>query len=253
MCEEGMHIGGLWLGRCSGDGYSGRYLEGTIDEIRVWTRARSQDELFESMGVPLNAADNRGLLFYFPMDEAGMEMGANVIESRALNWFGVLGNSRGGGRPHWSVSQAPLSCTTGNRAPVCKRLASGDAFAATSGTAYAGDEDQWSVDQVATYVLLSAVLSALVAFTVTYTQLTGRYPPAMTACLGGVHQLVGSASGYQVASMQSPQSVPPSADWRWAQPARPDQQVAHASGGGGVTDGGGSTAETPPPRSYGGV
>ena len=55
LCEEGMHIGGLYC--CSGGGYSGRYLHGTMDEIRIWTRARSRHEIESAMHRPLNAGD----------------------------------------------------------------------------------------------------------------------------------------------------------------------------------------------------
>ena len=68
LCEEGMHVGGLYC--CSGGGYTGRYLNGTIDELRVWTRALSPKELNDKMRTPLAAGDEDGLLFYFPMDEA---------------------------------------------------------------------------------------------------------------------------------------------------------------------------------------
>ena len=63
-----MHVGGLYC--CSGGGYSGRYLNGTLDELRVWTRALSSKEINDKMGVPLLAGDEEGLLFYFPLDEA---------------------------------------------------------------------------------------------------------------------------------------------------------------------------------------
>ena len=68
LCEEGMHIGGLYC--CSGGGYTGRYLNGTLDELRVWTRALDATELGAKMRTPLAAGDEEGLLFYFPLDEA---------------------------------------------------------------------------------------------------------------------------------------------------------------------------------------
>jgi hypothetical protein len=68
LCEEGMHVGGLYC--CSGGGYTGRFLNGTIDELRVWSRALSAKEVGEKMRTPLAAGDEEGLLFYFPLDEA---------------------------------------------------------------------------------------------------------------------------------------------------------------------------------------
>ena len=38
-----MHVGGLYC--CSGGGYTGRYLNGTLDELRVWTRALTTKEV----------------------------------------------------------------------------------------------------------------------------------------------------------------------------------------------------------------
>ena len=49
------------------------------------------------MRHPLDGQNQNGLLFYFPLDEAGMEIGSNVVQSRALGWFGMLGNVVGGG------------------------------------------------------------------------------------------------------------------------------------------------------------
>ena len=51
-------------------GYTGRYLNGTLDELRVWTRALDSTEIMEKMSKPLAAGDETGLLFYFPLDEA---------------------------------------------------------------------------------------------------------------------------------------------------------------------------------------
>ena len=84
LCEEGMHIGGLYC--CGGGGYTGQYFNGTIDEIRVWTRPLLRTELAQRMYVPLAPAEHEALLLYFPLDDAGMEMGANAVESRALQW-----------------------------------------------------------------------------------------------------------------------------------------------------------------------
>ena len=117
LCEEGLQLGGFYC--CSGGGYTGRYLNGTLDEVRVWTRARTAEELRATMHTPLQAQDEAGLLLYYPFDEAGMEMGSNVVESRALFWYAILGNAMGSGRPTWTVSGAPLTCAAGSRAPPC--------------------------------------------------------------------------------------------------------------------------------------
>ena len=84
LCEEGMHIGGLYC--CQGGGYTGRFFSGAIDEVRVWTRELPPQEITSRMHTPLQAQDQQQLLFYFPLDDAGMEMGSNVVESKALEW-----------------------------------------------------------------------------------------------------------------------------------------------------------------------
>ena len=74
-----------------------------------------------------------------------METGANVVESRALPWYAMLGNAAGNGRPSWTVSDSPLSCTRDSHAPICRRLATGDGmdgFLATLGTAGRGAGDE---------------------------------------------------------------------------------------------------------------
>ena len=54
LCEEGLQLGGFC---CSGGVYTGRYLNGTLDEVRVWTRARTAEELRATMHTPLQAQD----------------------------------------------------------------------------------------------------------------------------------------------------------------------------------------------------
>lgn len=79
----------------------------------MWTRPRTASEIRLRAGRPLRAADEDGLLFYFPLDEPGTDTGSVVIESRAYPWFGIFGNSAGEGRPAWIVSTAPINCLVG--------------------------------------------------------------------------------------------------------------------------------------------
>ena len=253
LCEEGMHIGGLYC--CSGGGYSGRYLNGTLDEIRIWTRALSPKELQQNMYTPLAPGDEPGLLFYFPLDEAGMESGANVVESRALNWYGILGNAKGGGRPKWTVSDAPLSCTAGSRAPICRKLAGqpettptslfpqlGGATAVSSRLASIQDDEDVSVLSVLFLVFMTMVASGTAAATLTYISLKGEPPPMITEVARRFNALVGRQGGSYAAAGRS------DSDWRWAQPQRRDQMPPAQS----AVEGGG--AQPPkPPSSYGGV
>ena len=242
LCEEGMHIGGLYC--CSGGGYTGRFLNGTLDELRIWSRALPLPELREKMYRPLNAGENKGLLFYFPFDDAGMESGANVVESRALPWYGILGNARGGGRPAWTVSSSPLSCTKDNKAQVCLSLAGGElsssaplgalgspststAASITNGVPPADghDDDQVSFAAVLFLLVLTAITSALVAGTLTYMSLQGALP----SMVSNPFSSAGSAArnGYGASSGMgtfSARTAPPGHDWRWAAPPRQDQQ-----------------------------
>ena len=135
LCEEGMQIGGLYQ-QNTGGGYTGRFFSGTIDEVRVWTRELGKTEIVERMRKPLQAQDEQKLLFYFPFDDAGMDMasseGSIVVFSKALDWPGMLGTSRGTNRPHWSVSNAPLTCTANSRAPACLLQWAGSAAGGTA-------------------------------------------------------------------------------------------------------------------------
>lgn len=92
---------------------SPRGLRIRFRQVRVWTRPRTASEIRLRAGRPLRAADEDGLLFYFPLDEPGTDTGSVVIESRAYPWFGILGNSAGEGRPAWIVSTAPINCLVG--------------------------------------------------------------------------------------------------------------------------------------------
>lgn len=259
LCEEGMHIGGLYC--CSGKGYTGRYFNGTLDEVRVWTRALPQAELARKRSVPLAAGDETGLLFYFPLDEAGMETGANVVESRALPWYAILGNAQGGGRPAWTVSSAPLTCAVDSHAPICKRIdgvpesfaatqgspAYGRGVAALYGSTYEGD-DEASVSAMMFLVFVIAAMSAGVAATVTYTSIKGELPPSVAKASDAIMAvpqwvsektgvpLNGGGPGYAAAAAGSGGA----GDWRWASPPR-EGEPAEASAAG-------TPPSAPPPQ-----
>ena len=51
MCEEGMHIGGFY--QPGGRGYTGQFFHGVIDEVRVWQKPRTQEELKMFKDIPL--------------------------------------------------------------------------------------------------------------------------------------------------------------------------------------------------------
>ena len=134
LCEEGMHIGGFYQsgGRVGHKGYTGHFFDGVIDEVRVWQRPRTVVEINMFMAVPLRPSDftapDKGLLFYFPFDERGVDSGQEmiVVESRAYPWFGLLGNSTGAGRPVWVESEAPLKCMVDSLARPCIEVGMGN-------------------------------------------------------------------------------------------------------------------------------
>lgn len=185
MCEEGMHIGGFY--QPGGRGYTGQFFHGVIDEVRVWQKPRTQEELKMFKDIPLRPKDHMtphgGLLFYFPFDEQGMDSGQEmvVVESRAYPWFGQLGNSSGKGRPLWVESGAPLRCMVDSLARPCVEAGVGnlrEVYAAGTGSGGSGGAAagsatgtglmrRYSRGAMASAVLLSMLLSAAVSVALT--------------------------------------------------------------------------------------
>jgi len=226
-----MQIGGLYC--CGGEGFSGKYFSGTLDEVRVWSRALKNDEIAARMDTPLYAGDEDKLLFYFPMDEAGMEMGANVVESKALYWYGILGNALGGGRPVWTDSGSPLTCAAASKAPPCVKEAD---VGFTGFLPVTATKRSYSFSTAVVLVLFAAALAAALASISTYASITGDLPPALgnvcSACAGLL------PFGYTRASA-GPMDRP--GDWTWANPPREVGQPTPKPTG------------PPAKRSYGGV
>jgi hypothetical protein len=183
MCEEGMHIGGFY--QPGGRGYTGQFFHGVIDEVRVWQKPRTQEELKMFKDIPLRPKDHMshaGLLFYFPFDEQGMDSGQEmiVVESRAYPWFGQLGNSSGKGRPLWVESGAPLRCMVDSLARPCVEAGVGnlrEVYAAGTGGGRGGApagsatgtglKRRYSRGAMASAVLLSMLLSAAISVALT--------------------------------------------------------------------------------------
>ncbi|KAL1520545.1 hypothetical protein AB1Y20_022121 [Prymnesium parvum] len=118
LCDEGLHMGGFY--QSGGKGYTGQFMQGNLDEVRIWKAPRSREAISSKRSVPLIPGDEPDLLFYFPFDEVGMESGSIVVESKAYPWFGILGNSKGHGRPARIESTAPISCLPGSKAAPCQ-------------------------------------------------------------------------------------------------------------------------------------
>ena len=76
-----------------GSDYGGRYFNGKIDEIRLWSIARTQDEIVSSMNVSLNG-DEPGLVAYYNFNEGS---GNQIIDQTGNNHNGSIN-----GNPTWS-------------------------------------------------------------------------------------------------------------------------------------------------------
>ena len=234
MCEEGMQIGGFYC--CGGGGYTGSFLNGTIDEVRVWTTPVPQADIRARMRSPLDPS-LANLLFYFALDEAGMEQGANVIESRALPWFGMLGNSQGAGRPKWTVFAAPLSCTPGSRAYACSSATGGPLR--VGGPSWAVSGGGYSFGALVVAALLAATATGALAVLLTHAAVRGH--PAPLPSVTDIAQsgqrwvaenvgAVGGASG-RAAPPAPSDGAPPGVDgWKWAGP--PPRHAPTSSSGG---------------------
>ena len=60
-------------------GFSGRYWEGAIDEVRIWNVVRTQQELVDNASIELNGDEN-GLVLYLPMNEGSGNTTVNVVD-----------------------------------------------------------------------------------------------------------------------------------------------------------------------------
>ncbi|OQX25389.1 MAG: hypothetical protein BWK80_15880, partial [Desulfobacteraceae bacterium IS3] len=83
------------------------YLNGKLDEVRIWNTARSQTDIQNNMHNTLNPSSEANLVAYYRFDQAG---GATLTDYTAGNYHGTLVNS-----PTWTASGAmcpfPISAT----------------------------------------------------------------------------------------------------------------------------------------------
>ncbi|MBT4504674.1 MAG: T9SS type A sorting domain-containing protein [Gemmatimonadetes bacterium] len=82
-------------------GYSGTYagdcwLDGDIDEVRIWDVARTQEQLLADMFHPISP--RTGLIGYWRFDEGS---GSTTADLSGNNHHGQLTNYRGSGQPAW--------------------------------------------------------------------------------------------------------------------------------------------------------
>ena len=79
------------------------YFRGTIDEVRVWSRALNAAEINETLGVMLSGAEN-GLTAYWPFEEGA---GLATDDATVNGNVGTLGTAAASA-PQWVTSDAPI-------------------------------------------------------------------------------------------------------------------------------------------------
>lgn len=111
------------------------YFQGRVDDVRVWNRALSREEILSRMHERLTGTED-GLAGYWPLDEGG---GAETADESGNGYTGTLG-----GGTEWIFSAAPVG---GLRAFFDLSTDVGTPPLAVSFTDYsAGDPVSWSWD-----------------------------------------------------------------------------------------------------------
>jgi hypothetical protein len=104
LCDEGIDIGGYRFLQESGTYFTGQYFRGLIDEVRVWNKGRTQDQIKNSMYSTLSG-NEAGLVYYWRFDE-GMGL---LVNSLAMASYGTLGGGITAAEPRWVQSDAPIN------------------------------------------------------------------------------------------------------------------------------------------------
>jgi glucose/arabinose dehydrogenase/PKD repeat protein len=96
-------------------GYATQYFAGEIDEIRIWSFARSAGQIGADMNRQLSGAE-AGLIAYWQFNEGSGQVAADKT-ANGNNWR--LGNSTGSDSndPAWLASTAPIGSTPATPAP----------------------------------------------------------------------------------------------------------------------------------------
>jgi hypothetical protein len=87
----------------AGDG--NRYFAGAIDDVRVWSTARSASAIQANMGDAL-VGNEAGLAGYWKLDEGS---GTTTADATANGKTGTLGAGVAANQPAWSVAPSPFS------------------------------------------------------------------------------------------------------------------------------------------------
>lgn len=98
-------------------GARSEFFQGQIDEVRIWTVARSAAEIASSMGRQL-AGTETGLAGYWRFDEAA---GTAAADLSGNGRHGTLGGGTAAARPAWVASGAPVAADT-EQAPLDGRV-----------------------------------------------------------------------------------------------------------------------------------
>jgi len=59
--------------------FDGRFFDGAIDEVRVWNKARTQQEIADNTTVDLTGAED-GLVIYLPMNDGAGNIATNLVD-----------------------------------------------------------------------------------------------------------------------------------------------------------------------------
>jgi len=97
QCPYGFQIGGFMVNKISS-----QYFRGIIDEVRVWSTSRTQQQITSTMKQTVGSEIT--LLYYWRFDEAI----GGVVNSRGNPGPGVLGGGILSAEPRWVESSAPI-------------------------------------------------------------------------------------------------------------------------------------------------
>ena len=68
--------------------------------MRIWKTPRSRESIAAKRGVPLQPGEEEDLIFYFPMDEVGMETGHRDVTAVPPPRSSVMSTLPGRLKPH---------------------------------------------------------------------------------------------------------------------------------------------------------
>jgi len=106
-CDLGFQMGGHFF-KYDGGVFSSQYFRGWIDEVRIWNRGRSHQEIKSTMSVALTGYEPN-LLYYWRFDDHG----STITRSSAFHLYALLGGGYPDAMPTFIPSTAPISAPSG--------------------------------------------------------------------------------------------------------------------------------------------